>query len=143
MTTPDNFRYSLNVAVRYGDMDTLGHVNNAKYLTYLEQSRIGYFRHLSLWDGGQSPTGLILARVEVDYRAPVTLDDVEVTVWTRVTRFGNKSFDIANRITFERGGQTHTAVDSKSVVVAYDYAAAVPVAIPEIWREKIGAFEGL
>jgi acyl-CoA thioester hydrolase len=40
------FHYYHPIEVRYGDLDPQGHVNNARYLTYLEQARIGYIRHL-------------------------------------------------------------------------------------------------
>ena len=48
------FRYYHLIEVRYGDLDPQGHVNNACYLTYMEQARIGYIQHLGLWAGGFS-----------------------------------------------------------------------------------------
>lgn len=141
MQAPANFRYSTIIPIRYGDMDTLGHVNNAKYLTYLEQSRISYIRDRGLWDGSLSAQGLIIARIEIDYRAPISMDDVQATVWTRVSRIGTKSFDMTQLVLVERADQTVTAAEAKTVTVVYDYTAAATAPIPDAWRSLITSFE--
>jgi acyl-CoA thioester hydrolase len=119
--------------VRFRDLDPMGHVNNAVFLTYLEQARIAFFeRH------GLSVTlddmNMIVARVEIDFRAPVRLGQ-EVAVAVRATRFGTKSFDLGYELTVDGT----TVADAKSVQVAYDYARREPVTIPADWREKLSA----
>lgn len=141
MQAPENFRYSTAIPIRYGDMDTLGHVNNAKYLTYLEQSRISYIRDRGMWDGSLSEQGLIIARIEIDYRAPISMDDGEAIVWTRVSRIGTKSFDMTQVVLVERGDQIVTAAEAKTVIVVYDYTAAATAPIPDAWRVLIATFE--
>lgn len=83
------------IEVRYGDLDPQGHLNNAKYLTYMEQARIHYIEHLGLWDGGSFlDIGLILAQVEITFHAPVLFGQ-QVRVGMRTTTLGNKSMDMA------------------------------------------------
>lgn len=141
MHAPENYRYSTAIPIRYGDMDTLGHVNNAKYLTYLEQSRISYIRDRGLWNGSLSAQGLIIARIEIDYRAPISMEDGQTVVWTRVSRIGNKSFDMAQLVLVERAGKVITAAEANTVIVVYDYTAAVTTPIPDTWRALINTFE--
>ena len=143
MHAPEGYRYSTTIPIRYGDMDTLGHVNNAKYLTYLEQSRISYIRDRGLWDGSLSAQGLIIARIEIDYRAPISMDDGQAVVWTRVSRIGNKSFDMTQVVLVERGDHLLTAAEAKTVVVVYDYPAAATAPIPDPWRVLITNFESI
>lgn len=140
-TPPEGYRYYTPIAVRYGDMDTLGHVNNAKYLTYLEQARVSYFRDLPLWDGGLGSAGCILARVAIDYRLPVTMDDGTVDIWTRISRLGNKSMELEQVINCVRDGQTLTAIHSTSVAVTFDYVANASIVIPDDWRTRITSYE--
>ncbi len=135
------FRFRLAIPIRYADMDTLGHVNNAKYLTYVEQARICYIRELSLWSGGVSEMGLIVARIECDYKLPLTMDDGEAIVYQRVTRMGTKSFDIEFIITRKDGEREAIAAQGKVVMVVYDYTRNVSVTMPEDWRAKIVAYE--
>lgn len=140
---PDGYRFHTPIAIRYGDMDTLGHVNNANYLTYFEQARVGYCRALGLWTGGQSPLGLILARIVIDYRLPLTLDDDVVDIWTRCAHIGNKSMALQQCLTCQRDGQTMTAADCASVVVAFDYVQNGSVRVPDTWRGAVTAYEPL
>jgi acyl-CoA thioester hydrolase len=142
LQTPDGFRHGYALPVRYADMDTLGHVNNAKYLTYVEQARITYVRDLGLWDGKASPYGIIMARAEVDYRSPVTMDDGEALVFSRTTRIGGKSFEMEHLVMVERGGLPVLAARAVIVGVAFDYQNNATITVPEDWRAKIAAYEG-
>jgi hypothetical protein len=47
----NGYRFYHPIEVRYGDLDPQGHLNNAKYLTFMEQTRVKYFLKLGLWDG--------------------------------------------------------------------------------------------
>ena len=77
---------------------------------------------------------IIVARIEIDFRAPVRFGD-EVDVTVRVSRFGEKSFDLEHEL---RVGDMLVA-EAKTVLVTYDYERREPVAIPEAWREKLAA----
>ena len=68
------------IEVRFRDLDALGHVNNAVYLTYLESARIAYWLHVTR-RSGLDALDMILARVEIDYRSPLSYGEaVDVTV---------------------------------------------------------------
>lgn len=142
LVTPDGFRHRCVVVVRYGDMDTLGHVNNAKYLTYVEQARISYVRELGMWDGNLNRYGIIMARAVVDYKSPITLADGEAVIFTRTAKLGNKSFDMEQWVMVERDGQPVVAATALIVGVAFDYTANATIPVPDDWREKIKNYEG-
>src|SRR3954465_13606196 len=91
--------------VRFRDCDPLGHVNNAVYLTYLEQTRFMHWR--SLWGFGtpQVPAGMpgvILARVECDYRRPATFGEV-LEIRLTVGELGRSSFRYDYEIVDDQG----------------------------------------
>ena len=140
-TPPEGYRYYTPMTVRYGDMDTLGHVNNAKYLTYLEQARVSYFRDLPLWNGSLDGAGCILAKVVIDYRLPLTMDDGTVDIWTRISRLGNKSLELEQVINCVRDGQVLTAIHSTSVAVTFNYVENASIVIPDEWRARITDYE--
>ena len=117
--------------VRFRDVDAMGHVNNAVFLTYLEQARIAFFEQQGL-SVGLDDLNLVVARVEIDFRAPVRLGQ-EIEVAVRATRFGTKSFDVEYELTVDG----EIVAEAKSVLVAYDYGRGKPVAIPAEWREKL------
>lgn len=127
-------RFTTTVPVRYRDLDTLNHVNNAVYGTYIEQARMDYFREvLGIALEGRE---LVIARVELDFRRPVVLDDGAVTVAVTVTEFGTSSFGMA----FEVRVDDEVYAEGKSVqVVLGDDDRPRPV--PDAWREQIEAYE--
>ena len=123
--------YTHRVEVRFADCDPLGHVNNAVYLSYLEQARFGLWRKLWGFSGETATTaargaGLILARVECDYRLPVTYGDV-LDVNLALAGIGRSSFTYDYRITDVPRGRL--VAEARTVLVVYDYAAGKPVAI--------------
>jgi len=116
--------------VRFRDCDPLGHVNNAVYLTYLEQARLTHWRALWGFGSPQLPPGMpgvILARVECDYRRPATYGD-SLEVRLRVAELGRTSFRYEYEIVDDQG---RTVLTAKTVQVMYDYAAETPVPIPD------------
>jgi acyl-CoA thioester hydrolase len=140
-TPPAGFRFYTPMSVRYGDMDTLGHVNNAKYLTYIEQARIAYFHENHLWDGSVSNLGVIVAKISIDYKLPLTMQDGIVDIWTRCSRLGSKSFDLENVIITRRSGESAVAASATVVLVVFDYRANATVVMPDAWRETLLAYE--
>jgi len=71
--------------VRFRDLDPMGHVNNAVFLTYLEQARVALFSELEVATGLEE-MNMIVARVEIDFKAPVRLGQ-EVEISVRPSRF--------------------------------------------------------
>ena len=135
------FRFYQPITVRYGDLDPQGHVNNAGFITYLEQARVSYIRHLDLWDGKSFlQIGFILARVELDYKAPILMTDA-VEVGVRVSRLGNKSLDMNYLIRETDTGQIFA--EGKTVQVAYDYKTRKTTPLLKHWREVIQTYERL
>jgi acyl-CoA thioester hydrolase len=137
---PD-FHYYHPIEVRYGDLDPQGHLNNAKYLTYLEQARINYIKDLGLWEGGSfMDLGMILAEVQLTFRQPVLFGQ-PVRVGVCVTRLGNKSLAMDYCIEDAQSGELFA--NASSVQVAYDYKTHKTIPVPEKWRKAICDFEDI
>jgi acyl-CoA thioester hydrolase len=111
----------------------MGHVNNAVFLTYIESARVAFLQHI-----GAATTledmSIIVARIEIDFRAPVGFGD-EVEIAVRASRFGGKSFDLDYELRV--GGRI--VAEAKSVLVGYDYSKGEAVEIPDEWRDKLAA----
>jgi acyl-CoA thioester hydrolase len=102
--------------VRFGDIDVLGHVNNCRYLTYLEDARISMFRLDLIREGREPLKGLVVARHEIDYKRPLLFgpDPVRVETWVTEVRAG--SFALA----YEVRDDERVYAKASSVIVAYD-----------------------
>jgi len=136
-----DYRYYHPIEVRYGDLDPQGHLNNAKYLTFMEQGRISYFKHLGLWNSESfMDLGVILAEIRITFRAPILFGQ-PVRVGVRTSRLGNKSLNMEHLLEDAQTGQEFT--EGSSVLVAYDYHTSQTVPFPDRWRRIISEFEGL
>jgi acyl-CoA thioester hydrolase len=126
--------FSHRIEVRFRDCDPLGHVNNAVYLTYLEQARLFYWR--SLWNFGElrdSEPGVIMARAEIDYRLPARYGQL-LEVRIDLAAVGRTSFTYDYEILDEEG---RTVASARTVQVMYDYRTSRPVPIPSEIRTKM------
>lgn len=135
----EGFRHVTPIAVRFRDIDAMGHVNNAVFFTYLETARVEYMRGVVFRTQSRKlpEAGLILAKISCDFKKPIFYGQ-PVEVGTRVTQIRNSSFLVEQRI--EAGGQL--AALSQAVVVRYDYEAGVSVRIPDEYRTRVETFEG-
>ncbi len=126
----DGFDFVHRESVRFRDLDGMGHVNNAVFMTYMESARLAFLTSLGL---GRNPLeGLILGRAEVDFRSPIELGQ-EVEIGVRPGRIGRKSFDLEHEV---RADGT-LAAEGRFVLVAYDYTTASSRELPPEWREVL------
>jgi acyl-CoA thioester hydrolase len=115
--------------VRFRDVDSMGHMNNAVYATFLEQARIAFLR-----PRGADQSTMILARLEIDFRKQVgTGDTVEIEV--RPGGIGTKSFELE----YTMRVADDVVAEARTVLVAYDYATARSVEVPSGLREALAA----
>lgn len=131
------FTHATPIQVRFRDTDAMGHVNNAVYLSYLEAARLDYWRRLT---GSKNwrELDIILARAEVDYRFPATVD-MELTVRVRVSELRRSSFLMEYRV--EETGTGRLVAEAKTVQACFDYAAGKVKRIPDALREGMRAYE--
>jgi acyl-CoA thioester hydrolase len=131
----DGFPFVHRDQPRFRDLDSMGHINNAVFATYVEQARVEYLASLGVLDRAVYATGaesMILARLELDFRAPGDPEG-EIEVGVRPARVGNKSFELEYRI--EQDGRL--VAEARTVLVSYDYDRNESVPVPETWRDAL------
>ena len=132
----EGYRYVRSQEVAFRDLDGLGVVNNAAYLTYIETARLGYMVEV-LGVRSLDDVGVIVAKVDVDFRSPAAFLET-LQVGARIPRIGTKSVDMEHEI---RGGDGRLVAEAATVLVAFDYGERLPTPIPDEWRERIESFE--
>lgn len=126
------------LTVRFGETDLLGHVNNANYFSYLEEGRVDLFKALST--GGEyqyNEWQFTLATIKCDFLAQ-TYFAQDLTIVTKVSHIGNKSFTLQQPI-FDRHSGTLLA-QGESVIVCFDFREQVSTPIPDALREKLNGY---
>jgi acyl-CoA thioester hydrolase len=137
-----DYRFYYPVEVRYGDLDPQGHVNNAKHLTYFEQARIHYMIELGLFTRDQSfmQIGVIVADVHITYREPIYFGQ-NLRVGVHAAKLGSKSMTWEQNIV--DAGTGRELAKGEVIIVTYDYKDEKTIPVPQEWRQRITAFEGL
>ena len=120
-------------------MDGLRHINNAKYLTFLETARLEYLSTLGIdinrWD---SETSVILAGMKVDYYRQSSYPNT-YEIGCRITRLGNKSFDIFNALFEELNDDP--IVTATFAIVCYNYHLDESIAVPQLIKNAYQPFK--
>ena len=121
------------IHIRFSDIDTFGHVNNATYLTYFEEARVKFFDEVVEWGYDWSKEGVILARAKIDFVQPVHFRD-DITIYTACHRIGTKSFDLIYQMVKFIEEKEILLASATTVMVAYDYQEKKSISIPEKWK---------
>lgn len=134
------FKHKTPIQIRFKDIDALNHVNNANHVSYFELARVKYFDDVVNQEVNWSEQGIILAKIVVDYKAPILFKD-NIFVYTKCIRLGNKSFDLVYSLVRVKEEKETELATGSSVQVCFDYKTQSTIAIPESWRKKVESFE--
>ncbi len=135
------FKCVTEIEIRFSDLDAMGHVNNATYLSYLEEARIDYFENALGPRENNLDFGAVVAGIDISYLRPLELGD-KVKIFSKMFEIGRKSFDLRHVIQGEREGKIFTAALAATKLVAYDYKKKESLEIPEETKRTIWEFEG-
>ena len=128
---------AMDITVRFRDIDSMGHVNNAVFFTYFEEGRKEFIKRLfNIVDPEDYSS--ILASISCDFLRPVKLrDSITLQLWVGDT--GKKSFNLEYRLV-DTGDESIVYAKARSVQVFFDYEKGKTVAVPEDFMEKISGY---
>ena len=127
------YPFTMPITVAFRDLDMLGHVNNAVYLSYFESARVAYGLHLA-GRPDVSSLAFIVAEATVTYLRQAGYGD-ELEVGARVSRIGTKSFTMEYGLRDCRTGDL--VARGSTVLVWFDYAANQSMPVPEAFRAAV------
>ena len=125
---PDHYEFK----TRWKDMDLFGHVNNAVFLTYIDDARIMYFKR---WNITEKKRSIIVASIKIDYLRQIKHPS-KLIIGQKVSRIGNSSFDIQSIIFLNNDREP--AANSLVSCVCFDYEQSKSV---PVYDEIKSAFE--
>lgn len=119
--------FVVDLPVRWSDLDAFDHVNNARFLSYVEEARLAWFDSLETpWmDASVAP---LLAAIQMDYRRPITWP-ATLRVELRAQRIGNSSLTLGHRIV-DAADPDCLYGEGHAVMVWIDRAGGRPVPLP-------------
>ena len=136
--TQFNFHFSLQM--RWNDLDALGHVNNALFITYFETARGRYMMEACPgWDWTKHM--FLIANVHASFHKELLLTARNPSVYVRTSKVGNKSFELSYVIVSEGKDGKLVHASGQTTQVMFDMQTKRTIQIPDWIREQLGAYE--
>jgi acyl-CoA thioester hydrolase len=133
---PERLRFRCSARTRWSDEDNQHVLNNAIYMTLLEEARFAYFSALGLLAQNQFP--FVLAQTNIVFVAPGR-GGVEVTLECGTTYIGSTSFTQSYRVRESASGKVWCTAEAR--LVAWDNQRATKGVITDEFRRAIERFE--
>jgi len=130
-------KLNLDINVRFRDIDSMGHVNNAVFFTYFEEGR-KVFLHTLFNIIEPKDYNFILAHISCDFVRPVKLGDpIKLQLW--IGDIGEKRFNIKYSLV-NSSNESLVYAEGQSVQVFFDYKKNRTVPISKYFMEKISDY---
>jgi acyl-CoA thioester hydrolase len=116
-------RYTVQVPMRWSDMDAYGHVNNVVFLQYFEMARVDlFFERASLEERTGLRRGTVVATPNIQHRQPVVYSPrpLDVQIWVSEVRAA------AFRCHYDAFDHEHLAVTGSTLLVPFDFSINRP-----------------
>ena len=134
------YKHLFPIKVRFSDLDVVGHLNNAKYQTYLEESRIAYFQDVFNQDKTSLNFNSVLSRITIDFIKPIEFGD-DIIIYSRLFNVDARSFEVHNLFVRRESEKTEIVAKAHTLMVAFDFHAKMPTTFPEEYVEIVKSFE--
>jgi len=123
---------SLHITPRFNDCDLMGHVNNAIYLTYIEEARIFFFNQLLTHDWDWKENGIIVKKHVITYDEPIYLGD-QLEIKTTPGKINNSSFELDHSIIVNHKVKTNIT----STLVYFNYITLSSKKLDKLILQKL------
>lgn len=137
---PRSFAHRFPLAVRWGDMDAYGHVNNVSFLRYLESGRVAYAH--TVYDRSINADGenIILADTQCSFKRQLHYP-AEITILSRTTRVGRTSMTMEQMILLAPNDAL--VATSRSILVWFNFVRQRPAPVPDWLKTRLQGYEAV
>ncbi len=144
MSNKDNnqFNFSYPIQMRWNDLDALGHVNNAIYVSYFEIARGAFMlKAVPGWDWTKHM--FLIANVNVDFKKELLLTAINPQVHVRTSKIGGKSFVVDYALTSQKGEETILHASGSTTQIMFDTKSRSTMEVPDWVRNALQSFDNM
>lgn len=137
---PDNlpplsdFYHSVDLQIRFNDIDILGHLNNTVYFSFYDTGKAYFFEHIMGGHIDWQKVETVIANIDCAYVAPTYFGE-QIEVWTRCKDIHDRSFILQQVIIEKRTRQLKSCAET--VMVCFDPETQKSKEMPAIWRSAL------
>jgi acyl-CoA thioester hydrolase len=135
-----HFKFKLPLQLRWADLDALGHVNNAIFITYFEVARGHYMLQACPgWDWHKHM--FLIGNVEAHFKKELLLTALNPLVYMRTAKIGTKSFVLEYAVVSEKDGETVIHATGSTTQIMFDMKTRTTIEVADWVRENLDIFE--
>ncbi len=132
------FHHSLDIQVRFTDVDMLGHINNNALLSYMDLAKFDYFETVNGDFIRSSDLALAVVNINADFYSQSFIHE-PLQVWTAVTAMGPKSVHVEQRVINSSTGDTKAI--GRFVMACFRHSTGRSDLLDPAWVSDTEAFE--
>ena len=133
------FDHSVDLQLRFNDVDVLGHLNNTVYLSFYDTGKAYYFEHLLGHPVDWQHVEAVIANVDVCFISPIFFGE-HIQVYTRCMHIGEKSFRLQQVLRERETGEIKSACET--VMVCFDPKTQTAAPMSGEWRAALSKGRG-
>lgn len=135
----EEYKFSFPIQMRWNDLDALGHVNNAIFITYFEVAR-GHFMPTACPSWNWTKDMFLLANVNVDFKKELLLTAQDAKVHIRTGKIGTKSFVLEYAITSLKENETILHATGSTTQIMFDMKTRTTIEIPAWVKDGLSIY---
>lgn len=128
------FRHSVDLQIRFNDIDILGHLNNTVYFSFYDTGKAYFFDSILGGDIEWRRVESVIANIDCAYVASIYFGE-EIEVWTRCMEIHEKSFRLQQILVEKHTGQLKSCAET--VMVSFNPDTKTSQPIPQRWRDAL------
>lgn len=133
------FKHTLDVQIRFNDIDALGHVNNAVYMEFFDLGKAKYFTAANGGPVDWRTANVVVANVNSNYLAPIYFNE-PIAVQTQATYVHDRSLKLLQQLINKDNGEVKC--QCAVIMVGFDVKKGVSAPISDEWKQKLSDYEG-
>ncbi|MCQ2195377.1 MAG: acyl-CoA thioesterase [Paludibacteraceae bacterium] len=132
------FNHSVDIQIRFNDIDVLGHVNNTVQLTYFDFGKVKYFEAVKGEIINWGTSDIVIVHYDTDFYEPIFSGN-KIVVKTKIYEIGNKSLKVIQVLQDTETG--HIKSTCRTVMCGFDIKTNTGIPISDEWRAMIQKYE--
>jgi acyl-CoA thioester hydrolase len=126
--------FVMQIPLRWNDFDSLAHVNNVRYLEFMQDGRVALFTGMGLSRDYLQAIGHFVARSEIDYLIPISMNESEIKLVIWVQKVGGASYNLGYEII---NSANEICARAMTVMVTVELTSNTVTRIPDDIRNKL------
>ena len=132
------FKHTMNVQIRFNDIDALGHVNNAVYMEFFDLGKANYFTEVNGGPVDWRTANVVVANVNCNYLAPIYFHE-PMAVQTQAVYLHDRSLKLLQQLINTKTGEV--ICQCQVIMVGFDVKNGTSAPIADDWKEKLTTYE--